>query len=180
MKRVLFSVFTLLMCMTANAGITFSADKVKAVYLVRFANFIHWPQEESFSQINYCVMGESKVTYTLKTLLVEHQVRNISVVYRQIENVQSLSQCQLVYFTPEAYSHLNNDRGSTISLDRVGLVTVSDQYAFAKTEGMVEFREKSGRIVPVINIDNAAKNRITIRSQLLRISKLISEPQGDE
>ena len=79
-----------------------------------------------------------------------------------------------MYLTPESC------RLGELKIDRLGLVTVSDERAFSESMGMVEFREKSGRIVPVINVDNVAKNNITIRSQLLRISKIISTPQGVE
>ncbi|KMV30421.1 hypothetical protein AB733_12225 [Photobacterium swingsii] len=174
MKRVLLSAFSLLMCMSASAGVTFNPDKVKAVYIVRFANFIHWPQESSLKQINYCVIGNNQVTNLLESILVQHQVRNIPVVFRQVNNQEELDDCQLVYLTPESC------RLGELKIDRLGLVTVSDERAFSESMGMVEFREKSGRIVPVINVDNVAKNNITIRSQLLRISKIISTPQGVE
>ncbi|MGF1690740.1 YfiR family protein [Photobacterium kagoshimensis] len=174
MNRVLLGAFSILMCVSVNAGLTFDPDKVKAVYIVRFANFIHWPQESSLKQINYCVVGNNQVTSTLEQILDQHQVRGIPVVYHQVSNQKQLDDCQLVYLTPESCSNIQ------LELERDGLVTVSDVRAFAESVGVVEFREKSGRIVPVINVDNAAKNNISIRSQLLRISKIVSAPQEDE
>ncbi|OAN11420.1 hypothetical protein A3K86_20975 [Photobacterium jeanii] len=174
MNRFILGVCSLLMCWSAVASVTFDPDKVKAVYLVRFANFIHWPQEKSLEHINYCVVGQNDVTDVLEQVLDSQTVRNKALVFHRVQNEAELNDCQLVYLTPES------TKNHTYQLEREGLVSVSDARAFAETQGMVEFREKSGRILPVINIDQADKNNVIVRSQLLRISKIISQPQGEK
>lgn len=161
------------------------AYKIKAVYIFRIANFVHWTDEASMESIQFCTIGNSKVTDTLKLLIKNKQVRGLDLNLEAYSRENS-SRCNFLIYADNAKPTQSKEMQSprhSIGIKSSHLnspstmLTISDSNGFANAKGMIELREINENIRPVVNTANIKSQHFVISSKLLRISLLI---EGDD
>lgn len=147
----------------------YEAHQVKAVYIFRIASFVRWPNDNDMDVINFCGIGDGRVTETLKKVIQGRSTRGKQLSYEPLkpENIQW---CNVV-FMPESENQIDMGALSPSTL------TVSDRTGFGESKGMVELRTFKGKIKPVINLANIKSSELSITSPLLRVATLV---QGGE
>ncbi len=164
-----FKLVTLLLgsCMLVTAPIQaaqYLPDQVKAVYLFRIANFVHWHNEEHKDRLRFCIFGNDEIKKTFRAITKDKKVREMTIDVAE----EVASDCDVVFAAGSNKSFL-----SRVNSDAL---TIGDAKNFTKSGGMIELKTVNSKIKPVISLPNANKGDFTIGSRLLRVSTL----EGDK
>ena len=180
-KRGILAAFILAVFLMAGPPAAAAAEnptpgeyEVKAAFLYNFAKFIEWP-EGSFaddrSPLTICVLGDDPFGKGFDAIR-SRTIQNRSVSIRQIEEVSSARGCHLLFISASEQDRLDSLLGS---LGRHGILTVSDMKKFTSSGGMIAFVTENNKIRFEINIRSANRAGITIRSQLLKLARIVIE-----
>ncbi|WP_064604905.1 YfiR family protein [Photobacterium sp. J15] len=141
----------------------FADYKIKAVYIHHFANFVHWP--DKLTDIRFCCLGRDSVTVTLENLVQNKGIPGYASSFISLKNLSEASNhCEILYLTERKMRKLQR----IPQYEKV--LTVSSNKGFTKQGGMIELRSINNQVKPVIGLDNVERGRLTVSSQLLRIS----------
>lgn len=153
----------------------FAAVEIKAVYLLNFTNFIHWPEDafdDSTTPFNYCLFnGANSIAEPLAEVLQGETVGKRSVQFKTISSIAAIKACQILYIGNDEKLNLKS-----ILLELAGqpILSVSDIDGFAARGGGIEFATKAGRIKLLINVAKVDDARLSISSKLLRVADLLN------
>ncbi len=129
---------------------------IKAVYIFRIANFIHWNSESEMFNIEFCIVGNEKIASTLETITQDKTVRQLPLTvtpfYKQ--------QCDILFV--DAQSDINVGDVSPHT------VVISDSQAISSQGGAIELATLEGKVKPKIYMDNIGS--YSISASLLRIA----------
>lgn len=159
------------------AGATFSADAVKAAYLVNFIRFTEWPSSASTDDapIVIGIAGNHELEdYLFKVtdgkLLQGHKIR-----VRRLNSPADAVDCQLIYIQPPP----RTDTSPFSSLDWLRAVrgapvlTVSEEDGFLQKGGMINFYADSKNLRFEISPRAAELARLKLSSRLLAIARVV-------
>lgn len=149
----------LLLTSFGSNATSFSPNQMKAIYLLRVANFIRWDNESQMNSVDFCVIGDKEVSEMLTSFTNGETMRLLPIHVHQTVT----SQCDITYFT------VANERFD-ISLYSPNMITVSPTPNFTRMGGVVELVTVDNKIKPKINLDNAKRGNYIIGSNLLRIA----------
>jgi len=151
--------------------------KLKAAFVAQFVRYVQWPEERFQSKHSPFVVGVlgadpfgSGLTRYLNQVK-EYQGHPIEV--RHFENARGAGVCHLLFVAgkqrkdlPEVLTQL---RGK-------GVLAIGEDPRFAQRGGVVNFywRDPS-HIAFEINVDAAKRRKLTIRSQLLKLAKIVKD-----
>lgn len=129
---------------------------IKAVYIFRISNFIHWNSESEMANIEFCIVGNDKIASTLKKITLDKTVRHLPLsvtpFYRE--------QCDILFV--DAQSELNLD------VVKPHTVVISDSQSISAQGGTIELATLEGKVKPKIYMANIGA--YSISSSLLRIA----------
>lgn len=143
--------------------------KVKAAFLLNFARFTKWPANDhltSPSHLEFCVIGDDPFGPALADIQ-NKEVGGYGIKLRYADSIDEIKQCQVLFVAAtteqEASNILDFSKGKA-------MITVSDFKGFAALGGIIEFRNKDGRLSFVINNSRAKENGLRISSSLLNLA----------
>ena len=146
--------------------------QVKAGYLLHFASYVTWPDENLF-RIRLCIVGDDPFgDYIDEMVAAKPQTRQGLPIVVSRKNVgEALTLCQIVYTAEDSVS--DQFWSSLNSQQHTLLVGEGDEYLYSP--GMVRFfvREKYVRLE--INLQRVLDAGLTISSELLKISTITSD-----
>ncbi|MFA0053350.1 MULTISPECIES: YfiR family protein [Vibrio] len=148
----------LIMPLNTSAA-SFKPYEVKAVYLFRIANFIRWNDESTMNTVNFCVIGDEKVSKVLASITEGKSIRSLAIQVQQ----SSTPKCDITYLSD------NNQEFSRKS-HSPHTVTISDIPNFTDMGGVIELTHIDNKLKPKINLVNARHGEYVIGSNLLRIA----------
>jgi len=144
--------------------------KVKALYIIRLAAFITWPENPENETFKICIESSDPVSIQLKQ-------SSISVVKgRKLEIIDltsdlSISQCNFLYLSQ---GKINS------AITKTPIVTVSSQAGFAKQGGMIEFYIENTKVRMKANLQSANDAGIKLSSKLIRLLKIVKPLENDD
>lgn len=146
----------LLMFLSGVSYAAYDPTDIKAVYIFRISNFIHWNSESEMTNIEFCIVGNDKIATTLNKITENKKVRQLPLIvtpfYRE--------QCDILFV--DEHSELKFD-----SLDP-HIVVIGDRQSFGIHGGTIELATLEGKVKPKIYMANIGE--YTISSSLLRIA----------
>ncbi|MBT9241289.1 DUF4154 domain-containing protein [Vibrio splendidus] len=143
-----------------TSAASFKPYEVKAVYLFRIANFIRWNDESTMNTVNFCVIGDEKVSTALTSITQGKSIRSLAIQVHQLVTPK----CDITYL-----SDLDNDEFSR-KAHSPHTVTISDIPNFTDMGGVIELTHIDNKLKPKINLVNARRGEYVIGSNLLRIA----------
>ncbi|SBT11581.1 YfiR family protein [Vibrio celticus] len=143
-----------------TSAASFKPYEVKAVYLFRIANFIRWNDESTMNTVNFCVIGDEKVSKALTSITQGKSIRSLAIQVHQLVTPK----CDITYL-----SVLDNDKFSR-KAHSPHTVTISDIPNFTDMGGVIELTHIDNKLKPKINLVNARRGEYVIGSNLLRIA----------
>lgn len=155
-KQTIAGTFLILAGMSFQALAKYTPEQVKAVYIYRIANFIHWNQDSVMTQVNICVPDNPSIKEILTEITQDKQIRNKPI--RVVEQ-----DCHILFV-----SQLDNL--PVYSDVRRKTVSISDMDNFTDNGGVIELNLNDGRIKPRVNLDNIGD--YSISSNFLRVSDI--------
>lgn len=165
----------LLACLAiARADVPLSSAELKAVYLLNFASFVHWPETDSPTAgrpLVIALCGAPDVARALQKLVAEAPPGAFPVSVVRVANATSLPPCHIAYFA--AGDELN---APWEKLGRNPALTVGETDRFETSGGIIRFVSDRNRIRLRINLEQARRAALRINAQLLRIAETKGTP----
>jgi len=155
-KLTIAGTFLILAGMSFQALAKYTPEQVKAVYIYRIANFIHWNQDSVMTQVNICVPDNPSIKEILTEITQDKQIRNKPI--RVVEQ-----DCHILFIS-------QMDNLPVYSDVRRKTVSISDMDNFTDNGGVIELNLNDGRIKPRVNLDNIGD--YSISSNFLRVSDI--------
>src|SRR3569623_308647 len=93
----------LLVVACALTGVTWAADSnsletpIKATYLVKFGEFIDWPESAADGDYSICLLGADAMMPALNQASGGQNVRGRPVAPRRVANAVDAADCKVVY-----------------------------------------------------------------------------------
>ena len=144
--------------------------QVKAVYLYNFAKFIDWPPgAEKNSPFTVCVLGRDPFGSVLDETLAGDSVGSRKPVARRIASAAE-TKCEILYISA---SEAGRVKQVLASIDKPGILTVSDVPDFTANGGMIQFVLMDNKIRFEVNLAAAEKAGLTVSSQLLKVATAV-------
>ena len=144
--------------------------QVKAAYLYNFGKFVAWPpniaadKDDSFA---ICVMGQDPFGPALEATVVNHTIDGKGVVAKRVANSQDAVNCRILFISSSENEQLKEILST---VEKAGVLTVSDAPEFSKRGGMIEFVLEGNKVRFEVNVTNAEKAGLTLSSDLLKVA----------
>lgn len=140
-----------------------SDRNVKAAFLIRFADFVTWPEEAPSKPFTVCLSPShnfgSAVANTAKGVVVRGRPMGV----RHLRPGESLSTCQLLYVAPADEQLLPVSR-------RYPILTVGEGQGFCQRGGVINLRVVDDRVRFEVSLTHAKAAGLSVDSQLLRLA----------
>lgn len=162
-RRSIIIVFSLLISSSCFANESM-AYKLKALYILRIADFISWPNLSDSRQFTVCINAKDPVAMQLQKMQVP-TVKSLPLVVMDLTNNTSLEQCHIAYFS-------KGQRKPTYTPYPV--LTLSSKLSFAEQGGMVEFYLEKDKVKMKANLLAVNKVGIKFSSKLIRLMQLVT------
>lgn len=148
-----------------------TASKVKAAIVFKLTRYVQWSEEiQADKQLNLCVFGDNDLYSELKTTEGKTS-KGMAISVEQGNTLADSSKtCDLLFIGNAANI---NTRTVTKVLSDKSVLSVSDRSGFAKEGGMVQIKERGGRIRFTVNLKSVRASGLNISSQLLGLAKVI-------
>ncbi|MEW8000824.1 MAG: YfiR family protein [Candidatus Thiodiazotropha endolucinida] len=145
-------------------------DRLKALFLYNFANYVTWPEstfKNQISPINYCLLGYSRLKASMNEITANEIINGRELRVVSVENEQQLSDCNILFIHQPA-------AGYPIELIQrlasQSVLTVSDHPDFIPAGGSIVLLKKSHKIKLVVNMDALDQGQLKVSSKLLRLA----------
>jgi hypothetical protein len=147
-------------------------QQVKAAFIYNFTRFVDWPPE-AFESANapfvIGVLGNDPVASYLEDLVKDEKLDTHNIIVQRFTDLKQIDQCNILFISAEEAAKNNK---LIPSINRKGILTVSDVTDFSKWGGVVRFFKEANRLRLQINPAEAKAAQLTISSKLLSISSI--------
>ena len=174
---LLFTVGMLLTAVVCDAAQTVSEYDVEAAYLYNFGKFVRWPADAMSGSRSFdiCVLGRDPFGARLDQLIANDQMEGKPIRKRLIAHASEAAGCAIVYI---ADSEAANREKIISALDGKGCLTVSGLPHFLEDGGTIQFLVEDKRVRFAVNLDAAAKSRLVLSSELLKVAMSVTGRQS--
>jgi hypothetical protein len=149
--------------------------KIKAVFLVKFIDFVDWP-DGAFAKDNPSlaigILGTDPFGNVLDDAVRGELIKNRHIVIRRFHNAREVKGVQVLFIDNSEEWHA---RAVLSALEGQPILTVSDMERFCYEGGIVRFVTENNRVHFRINVDAAKRANIQISSQLLSLAEIVHD-----
>jgi hypothetical protein len=147
--------------------------EVKAAYLYNFGRFVEWPAKVTTSKdnlFNICVLGQDPFGPALDTTLAGETISGKSVIAKRISSLEQSVDCQILFMSSSEGNRLNKIFGT---LEKAGVLTVSDMPQFSQRGGMIQFVLEGKRVRFEVNLTACQNAGLSLSSELLKVATTV-------
>lgn len=147
--------------------------QVKAVFLLRFAQFVEWPRDafdSSSTPLVIGVLGNDPFGDYLDEIVRGETVDGRPLVVRRFEDIEEGARSHVLFVSRSEAERLPQ---ITRALGTKPVLLVGEADRFASQGGMIGFVMQNNRIRFSINPDAAKAARLTLSSKLLRSATIV-------
>jgi len=141
--------------------------------MLNFGKFVTWPASavparlEAFS---ICVLGEDPFGAVLDSTVRGEKIESRPVLVRGIRTSREATNCNILYISRSEQSQV---RKIASSLDKSGVLTVSDSSDFIAQGGAIQFTLSGNRVRFEVNVDAAQDAGLGLSSELLKVASSV-------
>ena len=153
--------------------------RVKAAFLYNFALYTTWPDgtfEKDESPIIFGVVGADPFGTILDNAIEGKTLHGRPLLLQRYRLAKDLQDCHILFVSSSEEKTLKD------VFDKLAgqhVFTVSDMAGFSTRGGIARFFIKNGKVSFEINTDVAARERLLISSQLLKLATLVKDKEID-
>jgi hypothetical protein len=149
-------------------------EKLKAVFLFNFAQFVDWPATtfaRADAPLVIGVLGEDPFGAYLDELVEGEQVGSHPLLVHRYHRGDELTGCHILFV-----SRSESDEIARLipGLKGRSILTISDAETFTRHGGMVRFVTEAGKIRLRINVNVARDAGLTLSSKILRPATIVT------
>lgn len=177
---LLVTIFSAAAVAVSGQGDTAPSEyQVKAAYLYNFARFVEWP-DTAFSgpQAPFIlgILGEDPFGDVFDSVHGK-TVKGRTFIAKKIKDLQETTSCHILFVGAS-----EKGRWESIFkfLQRGSVLTVGDSEGFAKAGGVVNFVVMDKSVAFEVNVDAAARERLSFSSRLLNIAVIVHDARKPE
>jgi len=171
--------------------------QVKAAFLYNFIKFVDWPKEkvaDPNAPLVIGIIGKDPFENAFEPLQ-EKEARDRKVVIQRFEGFveleksgkkkkdqphpksQDIQKCHLLFICPSESERIAD---IIASVKGHSVLTVADTQGFLESGGIINFIMEEQKVRFEINVTNARRAKLQIRSQLLRLAKRVIDEKDAE
>jgi len=147
---------------------------LKAVFLVKFAQYVTWPPEafpNADTPVYLGVLGDDPFGDDLAAAAAKASVGNRKVVIKRSKKVDDLKSCHILFVDKSEKAQVQQ---ILASIGQSWTLTVGETDGFATRGGVISFYIADDNTVRFeINNDAAARRGLKIDPRLLRLAKIV-------
>lgn len=149
---------------------TFKDHNLKAVYLFRFAFLTNWG-DTLFDEQGYtfCAEISSEVSKTLQAL-IQKKPQKARFLPLNTDKLTENANCNIIYLTQQDTSTI-----SILKQKMPHTLLIGEGETFIQHGGMIAFIKINNRIKPLVHLSHIAATGLSLRSQLLSVSEVVTE-----
>lgn len=147
--------------------------QVKAVLLMRIAQFVEWPPEAfggPASPVVIAVLGDDPFGGYLDQAVEGQRIGERPMEVRRCRRLEDLGECQILFISGSEAGRIG---GILERLKGRSLLTVGDTDGFNRDGGIVRFVTENNKIRLRIRVDAARDSGLTVSSKLLRLATIV-------
>jgi hypothetical protein len=147
-----------------------SEYEVKAAYLCNFGRFVKWPAKVAAAKDNpfaICVLGQDPFGSILDATLAGETIDGKRLLAKRISEPKEGLDCRVLFISSSEEGRLKE---ILTTLDKTGVLTVSDMPNFSQRGGMIQFVLDGNRIRFAVNLTPAQDSGLTVSSELLKVA----------
>jgi hypothetical protein len=147
--------------------------QVKAAFLYNFAKYVQWPADAPAVQTGtfvITVLGNDPFGPSLDETLRGKTIDRLKVVVRRAGNPEEVGASQIVFISESQRGQLP---AILKRLEGTPTLTVAEMDHFAERGGVIRFRMDGDRVRLDINPAAAARARLKISSELLKLARIV-------
>jgi hypothetical protein len=154
--------------------------RIKAAFLLNFAQFVDWP-DSAFatpsSPFEVGVLGADPFGPALDETVQGENVHSRKLAIRRSKRIEDLADCQMIFVSKSERARLAAILAKTGSRP---VVTVGEIPGFAAEGGTINFYLDQNKVRFEINAASAKLGGLKISSQLLGLGKIVGPPGGSK
>jgi len=141
---------------------------VKAGFLVKFPEFVQWPEAASHGPVRLCILGPSDLLAPLRAVALYVRYRGEPPSVREIDRAQDAAECQLVFIPGDRAAEL----GRLLKvLAGHPVLTVGDTPGFAERGVHINLYTENERVRFEINRAALEASSLTASFRLLEMAR---------
>jgi hypothetical protein len=150
-------------------------NKVKAVFIYNFTQFVDWPAEsfaEETSPIVIGILGKDTFSEYLSEIVAGETVNNRPIVIKKFAaSVPEMEQCQIL-FIEKSVPEIGVITGQ---IKHKPVLTVSDNNRFMKENGILRFFVEDDKVRFEVNREAASTSGLEISPKLLKLATIYKD-----
>jgi len=146
--------------------------EIKAAFLIKFTDFIHWPDQSFAKNPDHFVLGilGRNVFKNLFDPFVGKKIQGRSFMIRHFKGMRELSSVSNIQILFVSQSEIPHFKEIFDKLDTKGMLTISDTPEFIRYGGTIVFVKKGSHIGFEINRASEKRAGLKIYSDLLQLA----------
>jgi len=145
-------------------------DRLKAVFIVNFVQYVEWPSQGLASSFNICIVGDS-FRALMEDAVRGERIEGRNMAVKSLSSADNVSGCQLIYFRDTANPKTVSD--ILAASKSLPVLTVGETREFIQNGGIIRFTKAGNRMRFEINAEAAAKRSLSVSSRLLRLADIV-------
>lgn len=143
-----------------------SEMSIKSAFVLRFPDFVQWPQARHLQRpLTLCLSPSHPFGSNLQAS-VPRQRSGAAIVVRELRDGESLRTCDVIYVATAELALL--DEASDLPI-----LTIGDHPQFCKRGGIINLLVIGGRVRFEIDLARARRSGLKMDSQLLRLASRV-------
>jgi hypothetical protein len=165
----LVPLFAILGCLSSPLSAQRPSEyQIKAAYLYNFGKFVAWPPaDRPSSDFDVCILGNDPFGSTLDQTISNATINGKKVAARRIGRAQEAGGCRIAFLAGSEAAHISSDLNT---LNKMGILTVSDLPHFLDRGGMIQFVIEDDKVRFEVNLPAAQQAGLTLSSELLKVA----------
>lgn len=153
-----------------------SEYEVKAAFIYNFAKFVKWPERPHIPQrksIEFYIIGSGFPTDALE-LLNGKQVHGMTLIVKKAKTLSDIKDPQMIFICSSERWRIQYIIDMFKGLP---ILTLGDTEGFAEKGVIINLYKEENRVRFEINIDAVRRAGLIVSSQLLKLARIIHDPQ---
>ena len=151
----------------------YSAESVKAAFIIRFAGYVTWPEEFlPIVKFTVAVLGAQDLASNLQNLLAGRALLNRPVQVRQVASVREAADAQILVVGAD---HRGDLRTLLAPLAGHGVLIVTDEDGGLAAGSTINLLVAEQRVRFEISLEAARRDHLKISSDLLALAVMVRQ-----